>query len=274
MEFRRSSNTSSEAILVPPRDHVAFCAGDRRLLDDPARDVGASGMPHDDGSRRSSASSGRSTSSKRSTSASTLEAATGDGTPRLGPGQAGPLYGFCGTRSRLESTPACALAKGKGIARCRVGCHRAAQRRSGKPGDIVVAIGPVIAVVLASSQGESWTHRIIAVVVASTIWAVSMAIGHSLGGSALTALGPRVAVARGVLIAVVLSATASAWLPDAGLSPTTIWLLALIVFVAGACWETFALRKVTPAVRAAPRRQALGCIDLAPGRPSWPRRRI
>src|SRR3954447_23482266 len=116
-------------------------------------------------------------------------------------------------------------------------------------GRIVLAIGPVIAVVLASFQGERWTERIIAVVVASTIWAVSMAIGHSLGGSALTALGPRVAPARGVLIAVVISAAASAWLPDANLSPKTIWLLALTVFVAGACWETFALRKITPAVR-------------------------
>jgi exopolysaccharide biosynthesis polyprenyl glycosylphosphotransferase len=116
-------------------------------------------------------------------------------------------------------------------------------------GRLVVAIGPVIAVVLASSQGETWAHRVIAVVVASTIWALSMAIGHSLGGSALTALGPRVAVARGVLIAVVCSAAASAWLPDANLSPTTIWVLALTVFIAGACWETFALRKIAPAVR-------------------------
>jgi exopolysaccharide biosynthesis polyprenyl glycosylphosphotransferase len=112
-----------------------------------------------------------------------------------------------------------------------------------------VAVGPVIAAVLAFSRGESWTHRIVAAVVASAIWALSMAIGHSLGGSALTALGPRVAVARGVLIAVVLSATAAAWLPDAELSPTAIWLTALTVFVAGACWETYVLRKVTPAVR-------------------------
>ena len=116
-------------------------------------------------------------------------------------------------------------------------------------GRLVVTIFPVVAVVLASSQGESWKHRIVAIAVGSAIWAFSMAIGHSLGGSALTALGPRVAVARGVLIAVVLSATASAWLPDGGLSPMTIWLIALTVFVAGACWETFALRRVTPAVR-------------------------
>ena len=112
-----------------------------------------------------------------------------------------------------------------------------------------MAIGPVVPVVLASSQGESWTQRVIAVAVASAIWALSMMIGHSLGGAALTALGPRVAVARGVLIAVVLSATASAWLPDARFSPATIWVLALTVFVASACWETFVLRKVAPAVR-------------------------
>lgn len=116
-------------------------------------------------------------------------------------------------------------------------------------GRLVVVIGPVIAVVLASTRGESWTDRIIAATVASAIWALSMAIGHSLGGSALTALGPRVAVVRGVLIAVVVSATVSAWLPGADLSALAIWLVALLVFAAGAGWETFALRKVSPAVR-------------------------
>jgi exopolysaccharide biosynthesis polyprenyl glycosylphosphotransferase len=115
-------------------------------------------------------------------------------------------------------------------------------------GRIVVVIGPVIAIILATSQGESWAHRIVAVSVTSAIWVLSMAIGHNLGGSALTALGPRVAVVRGILIAVVLSATASAWLPEAGLSATTIWVLALTVLIASACWETFALRKVAPAV--------------------------
>jgi exopolysaccharide biosynthesis polyprenyl glycosylphosphotransferase len=115
-------------------------------------------------------------------------------------------------------------------------------------GRIVVAIGPVIAVVLASSRG-AWADRIVTVAVLSTIWAVSIAIGHSLGGAALTALGPRVAVARGILIAVLISATASAWVPDAGLSPIAIWLIALIVFVLAAGWETLALRRIVPAVR-------------------------
>jgi len=113
---------------------------------------------------------------------------------------------------------------------------------------MLVAVVPVAAVVL-FSHGGSWPDRIITAAVQSVIWAVSIAIGHSLGGPALTALGPRVAVARGILIAVVLSATASAWLPGVRLSLTLIWLLALTVFAAGAAWETFALRKVTPAVR-------------------------
>jgi exopolysaccharide biosynthesis polyprenyl glycosylphosphotransferase len=129
----------------------------------------------------------------------------------------------------------------------RLAPRRAAAIR--EAGRIVVAIGPVIAVVLASSNGESWTHRIIAVAVQSTIWALSVSIGHNLGGAALTALGPRVAVGRGILIAVVLSATASAWFPVAHISLPMIWLIALIVFAAGAFWETFTLRRVAPAVR-------------------------
>lgn len=106
-----------------------------------------------------------------------------------------------------------------------------------------------MAALILYSHGGSWPDRIVAVVLQSTIWALAIAIGHNLGGPALTALGPRVAVGRGILLAVVVSATISAWLPDAHLSPTAIWLAALIVFAAGAAWETFALRKITPAVR-------------------------
>ena len=114
-------------------------------------------------------------------------------------------------------------------------------------GRLVVAAGPVVAVVLAT-QGSSWQARAIAVVQA-VIWAASMSIGHSLGGPALTALGPRIAVGRGVLIAVAASAAASAWLPYAHLSLRVTLVLALVVFVTSAIWETFVLRHVAPAVR-------------------------
>jgi exopolysaccharide biosynthesis polyprenyl glycosylphosphotransferase len=128
----------------------------------------------------------------------------------------------------------------------RLAPRRAAAIR--ETGRILVAVGPVAALILATHSGD-WTDRIVALIAQSAIWALAIAIGHSLGGPALTALGPRVAVGRGVLIAVFISATTSAWLHDARPAPTEIWVLALIVFVAGAVWETFALRKVTPAVR-------------------------
>ena len=128
----------------------------------------------------------------------------------------------------------------------RLAPRRAAAIR--ETGRILVAVVPVTAVVL-YSHGGSWQDQLVAVAVQATIWALAIAIGHSLGGPALTALGPRVAVGRGILIAVLASAAASAWLPAARLSVTAIWFLALTVFVAGAAWETIALRKVTPAVR-------------------------
>jgi exopolysaccharide biosynthesis polyprenyl glycosylphosphotransferase len=105
-----------------------------------------------------------------------------------------------------------------------------------------------VIVVLAFSGG-SWRERIITAVVQSAIWAVSMAIGHSFSGPALTALGPRVAVGRCILIAALASAAASAWVPDAYLSPAATGFLALTVFAAGAAWETFAMRRVARAVR-------------------------
>jgi exopolysaccharide biosynthesis polyprenyl glycosylphosphotransferase len=111
-----------------------------------------------------------------------------------------------------------------------------------------VAVIPIGVVAFLAHRGN-WPHELLTAAVQSTIWALSIAIGHSLGGPALTALGPRVAIGRGILIAVFTSAAISAWLPDAGLSALQIWLVALIVFAAGAAWETFALRRVTPAVR-------------------------
>lgn len=111
-----------------------------------------------------------------------------------------------------------------------------------------MAVVPAVVVAVVAHTG-GWRDGILTVGMQSAIWALSLAIGHSLGGPALTALGPRVAVGRGILIAVLTSAAVSAWVPQAGLSATAIWLLALIVFVAGAAWETFALRSVTPAVR-------------------------
>jgi exopolysaccharide biosynthesis polyprenyl glycosylphosphotransferase len=128
----------------------------------------------------------------------------------------------------------------------RLAPRRAAAIR--ETGRIALAVGLVAAIVLLA-HGRSWQEQVVTFAVQSAIWALSIAIGHSLAGPAQTALGPRVAVARGILIAVLASAAASAWVPDARLSLSATWLLALLVFVASATWETIVLRMVTPAVR-------------------------
>jgi exopolysaccharide biosynthesis polyprenyl glycosylphosphotransferase len=81
------------------------------------------------------------------------------------------------------------------------------------------------------------------------IWALAVGLAHTLGGAALTALGPRVAVGRGVLLAAVVSTAASVWLPHERHTAAAMLLLPACVFAGGAAWETFSLRRVAPAVR-------------------------
>lgn len=92
-------------------------------------------------------------------------------------------------------------------------------------------------------------QRLFAAGVQAAVWGASVVIGHSLVGPALTALGPRIAVGRVVLIGLVTSTAASTWLSHSPLTPERTVLLACCVFVTSAAWETFALRRVTPAVR-------------------------
>jgi exopolysaccharide biosynthesis polyprenyl glycosylphosphotransferase len=99
------------------------------------------------------------------------------------------------------------------------------------------------------STGDTWQEGLIAAGIQSAVWAAAMFIGYGLGGPALTALGPRVAVGRCVLIAVAASAVASSWIPVAHLGTKPTLALAAIVFGLGALWETFVLRHVAPAVR-------------------------
>jgi exopolysaccharide biosynthesis polyprenyl glycosylphosphotransferase len=115
-------------------------------------------------------------------------------------------------------------------------------------GRIILPVILVVTVALALPTG-SWQDRIAAAAIQSAVWAVSIAIGHSLSGPALTALGPRIAIGRCVVIAVVASAAASAWVPHAHLPLVAIGVLSITVFVAAAAWETLVLRKIAPAVR-------------------------
>lgn len=96
---------------------------------------------------------------------------------------------------------------------------------------------------------DSWQDRVASAAIQSVIWALSIAIGHSLNGPALTALGPRIAIGRCIVIAVVASAAASAWVPHAHLPLLGIGVLSVAVFAVAAAWETLVLRRIAPAVR-------------------------
>jgi exopolysaccharide biosynthesis polyprenyl glycosylphosphotransferase len=112
----------------------------------------------------------------------------------------------------------------------------------------VVAAAPVALLVYVASSGD-WAHRGLGAAVQALVWGGSICATRTLGGAAMTALGPRVAVGRGVLIAAVASTAASVWLPRERHVALTMLMLAAVVFVAGAAWETFSIRRITPAVR-------------------------
>jgi exopolysaccharide biosynthesis polyprenyl glycosylphosphotransferase len=97
--------------------------------------------------------------------------------------------------------------------------------------------------------GGSWEDRAAAAVLQAVIWAVSVRLTLTLGGAALTALGPRVAVGRGILVAALVSTAACVWLPHERSLSASMLLVAPVAFVVSAAWETIALRHVAPAVR-------------------------
>ena len=112
-----------------------------------------------------------------------------------------------------------------------------------------MAAAPAAAFVLLLSSRGTWEQRVATAAAQAVIWALAVGLAHTLGGAALTALGPRVAVGRGVLLAAVVSIAASVWLPHERHTAAAFVLLPACVFVGGAAWETFSLRWVAPAVR-------------------------
>ena len=129
--------------------------------------------------------------------------------------------------------------------------HRIPPRRAAAivgAGRIGAAAVPAVVFVLFLGGG-SWDQRVVAAVAQAVIWALSVRLTLTLGGAALTALGPRVAVGRGILVAALVSTAACVWLPHEHQLAASMLLVAPVAFVASAAWETVALRHVAPAVR-------------------------
>jgi exopolysaccharide biosynthesis polyprenyl glycosylphosphotransferase len=115
-------------------------------------------------------------------------------------------------------------------------------------GRAAATIVPITAIVLAVGSAAP-PERLEALVVQCMIWSVAAGVGYSAGGATLTALGPRVAVARGVLLGMVLSGASESWLPGQNISVGTTLFIGVTVFAVGAWWESFALRHIAPATR-------------------------
>jgi exopolysaccharide biosynthesis polyprenyl glycosylphosphotransferase len=115
-------------------------------------------------------------------------------------------------------------------------------------GRVVATIVPVLVILLVAERATGWRPAAV-LAVQCLLWLFAAAVGYSIGGPTLTALGPRVAVARGVLLGIVLSGAAQNWLPGQHISFPVTLCVAMGVFVAGASWETFALEHVRPVTR-------------------------
>jgi exopolysaccharide biosynthesis polyprenyl glycosylphosphotransferase len=115
-------------------------------------------------------------------------------------------------------------------------------------GRISAAAIPAAAIIIGAGNG-SLANRLGAAAVHSLIWSVAVALGSSLGDAASTALGPRVAVGRGVLLGLLGSAATDTWLPSQHVPVALTFMIAAAVFALGAWWESFALRQVAPSRR-------------------------
>jgi len=77
------------------------------------------------------------------------------------------------------------------------------------------------------------------------------AVNYSLGASrtTLAVLGPRIAVARGAGLGLLVATVLGAWFPGFGVPLDATFAIAALVFVLGAAWETVVARHLTPPKR-------------------------
>jgi exopolysaccharide biosynthesis polyprenyl glycosylphosphotransferase len=128
-------------------------------------------------------------------------------------------------------------------------------------GRIAATVVPVALIVIGTGTG-TWPERIGAAAVQCMIWGFALGISYSVGGASLTALGPRVSVARGVMLGLVGAAAAETWFPWQHVAVGEPFLIGAVVFATAAWWETFALRRVTPARRLLLVGASSGALDL------------
>ncbi len=123
----------------------------------------------------------------------------------------------------------------------------AAARRSvlahtGRATAVVISVLAVMLFVHNRTPGE----KLAAAVALSCIWFASLNAGFAVSRTTLAALGTRIGMLRGILLAVVFTAALRAWIPVAGIGIVATVALTVVVtlFVAG--WEVLAQHLVPP----------------------------
>jgi exopolysaccharide biosynthesis polyprenyl glycosylphosphotransferase len=118
----------------------------------------------------------------------------------------------------------------------------------------------VIPAVLLTGDGTP-LHRAVVAVALSAIWFVGLNAGFAASRTTLAALGTRVAVVRGVLLGLVLTAAVGYWAPSFGVGAGMTFAIAglVLLFVSG--WEMLA-RRVRPATGILLVGPGEACLDL------------
>jgi len=128
------------------------------------------------------------------------------------------------------------------------------RRLARRPAMVVREVGRAAAAVVPVSVvtlvGETVTaERVAAAAVLAVLWVLGISIGMAFGGPSYTALGPRFASLRGVVLALVATSAIGAWFAWLHVDAWRSFLTAFAVFLADAVWEGIVLRHVVPAKR-------------------------
>ncbi len=113
---------------------------------------------------------------------------------------------------------------------------------TGRATAVVISVLVVMLFVHERTPGE----RLAAALALSCIWFASLNAGFAVSKTTLAALGARIGVLRGILLAIVLTAALRVWIPVAAIGTLATIALALVVMVFVAGWELVARHLIPP----------------------------
>ncbi len=108
------------------------------------------------------------------------------------------------------------------------------------------AVAISVLLVMLFAHHRSPGEKLAALVTLSCVWIASLNAGFAVSQTTLAALGARVAMLRGIVFAVLITAALHAWIPAAAIGALATVALALAVTLLVAGWEVLARHLVPP----------------------------